>query len=224
MTRGVFLVAKKIRRKTLWKKHKRKLRLLICLALVILGVHCFEQKAGDFSRSYFPTFARQVTTKCVTKAVEQVLSEENYSYGDFAALQYCEGHVSAIQTNAAAINRLKNRVVAAAEQEVEKIHNSEVHIPLGAFTGLTLIANDGPKIPLTYCLTGSFDAELVSSFESAGINQTVHHIRLVVKAEIVTASVDYKDTLCFSTDYEVAQSVIVGGIPSSYGSGCLSVR
>ncbi len=173
--------------------------LLAALLVLFAAVRGFERQVGQFSQSYFPAFARQVTTKAVTEAVEEVLQ-------------------------GGAINRLKNSVVAAAEQKAEEIHNSVMYIPLGAFSGLTLIANEGPKIPLTYCLTGSFSAELVSSFESAGINQTVHHIRLVVKAEIVTASVDYKDTLCFSTDYEVAQSVIVGGIPSSYGSGCLSVR
>ena len=198
--------------------------LLAALLVLFAAVRGFERQVGQFSQSYFPAFARQVTTKAVTEAVEEVLQGGGYSYDDLAAIRYSGGSVSAIETNPNAINRLKNSVVAAAEQKAEEIHNSVMYIPLGAFSGLTLIANEGPKIPLTYCLTGSFSAELVSSFESAGINQTVHHIRLVVKAEIVTASVDYKDTLCFSTDYEVAQSVIVGGIPSSYGSGCLSVR
>ena len=198
--------------------------LLAALLVLFAAVRGFERQVGQFSQSYFPAFARQVTTKAVTEAVEEVLQGGGYSSDDLAVIRYSGGSVSAIETNPNAINRLKNSVVAAAEQKAEEIHNSVMYIPLGAFSGLTLIANEGPKIPLTYCLTGSFSAELVSSFESAGINQTVHHIRLVVKAEIVTASVDYKDTLCFSTDYEVAQSVIVGGIPSSYGSGCLSVR
>ena len=198
--------------------------LLAALLVLFAAVRGFERQVGQFSQSYFPAFARQVTTKAVTEAVEEVLQGGGYSYDDLAVIRYSGGSVSAIETNPNAINRLKNSVVAAAEQKAEEIHNSVMYIPLGAFSGLTLIANEGPKILLTYCLTGSFSAELVSSFESAGINQTVHHIRLVVKAEIVTASVDYKDTLCFSTDYEVAQSVIVGGIPSSYGSGCLSVR
>ena len=99
-----------------------------------------------------------------------------------------------------------------------------MHIPLGAFTGLSLISNYGPKIPLSYCLTGSFSAELQSTFESAGLNQTIHHIRLVVTSHIVTASVDYKDTMTFSTDFEIAQSVIVGDIPTTYGGYYTPIR
>ncbi len=149
--------------------------------------------------------------------MDEVLSAGNWSYGDFAEVKFSGGRVNAVETNSTNINTLKSRVIAAAEREAEKIHNSVMYIPLGAFTGLSLISNYGPKIPLSYCLTGSFSAELVSSFESAGNNQTIHHIRLIVTAEVVTASVDYDGTLAFTTDFEVAQSVLVGEIPTTYG-------
>ena len=224
MTRGVFLLAKRLKRKAFFKKRRRLIIILLCFALLILAVRSFEKKISDFSSSYFPQFARQETTKCVSSAVEKVLSEGKYSYSDFAEIKYSGGWVSAIETDAANINAFKNKVVAAAEEQAEQIHNSVMHIPLGAFTGLSLIANHGPKIPLSYCLTGSFSAELVSTFESSGINQTIHHIRLIVTSKIVTASVDYKDTLTFSTDYEIAQSVLVGDIPTTYGGYYTPIR
>lgn len=224
IARGDFILATKLRRKAFFKKHKRLLRLVLCICLIVFAVRGFEQKASDFSKSYFPAFARQTATKCVCGAVEQVLRDGNYTYGDFASVCYDNGKVSSLTTNAAAINALKNKVVAAAEKEAEKIHNSAMYVPLGAFTGLTLIANEGPKIPLTYCLTGSFSAELVSDFESAGVNQTVHHIKLVVTSQFVTASVDYKDTLTFTTDFEIAQSVLLGGVPTTYGGYFTPIR
>lgn len=224
MTRGVFLVAQKLKRKHFFKKHKRLIRVLVCLLLVIIAVKGFEKQISNFSKNYFPAFARQETTKCIGKAVEDVLVKGSYSYNDFAEIQYSGSRVSAIETNSAKINAFKSQVVTAAEDEIEKIKNSVMHIPLGAFTGLSLIANYGPKVPLSYCLTGSFSAELVSSFEEAGINQTIHHIRLVVTSEIVTASVDFDDTLTFTTDYEVAQSVVVGEIPTTYGGYFTPIR
>lgn len=218
------MLSKRKKRKAFFKKHKRLAVLFICLALVLFAVRSFENKVSDFSKSYFPQFARQETAKCVSSAVERVLCEGNYSYNDFARIKYSGGRVSAIETNSANINAFKNKIVAAAEEQAERIHNSVMHIPLGAFTGLSLIANYGPKIPLSYCLTGSFSAELDSTFESSGINQTIHHIRLIVTSKIVTASVDFKDTLTFSTDYEIAQSVLVGNIPTTYGGYFTSIR
>ena len=218
------MVAQKLKRRHFFKKHKRLIRVSICLLILFLMIRGFEKQISNFSKNYFPAFARQSTTKCVGKAVDDVLGQGNYSYNDFATIKYSGDRVSSIETNAANINAFKNLIVTAAEKEIEQIHNSVMHIPLGAFTGLSLIANDGPKIPLSYCLTGSFSAELVSSFEAAGINQTIHHIRLIVTSEIVTASVDYDDTLTFTTDYEVAQSVVVGEIPTTYGGYYTPIR
>ena len=198
--------------------------LLAALLVLFAAVRGFERQVGQFSQSYFPAFARQVTTKAVTEAVEEVVQGGGYSYDDLAVIRYSGGSVSAIETNVTAINRLKNSVVAAAEQKAEEIHNSVMYIPLGAFSGLTLIANEGPKIPLTYCLTGSFSAELVSSFASAGMNQTVHRIRLEITATVITASVDFEETLTYTTGYEVAQSVIAGRIPQSYGGRVTAAR
>lgn len=211
------MVAAGIKRRAFIKKYRRSLCAILCLILMIWAVRGFENKISVFSENYFPSFARQTVTKAVCGAVEEVLSQGNYSYGDFTEVKYSGGRVSAVETNAANINALKSRVVAAAEREAEKIHNSVMYIPLGAFTGLSLISNYGPKIPLSYCLTGSFSAELVSSFESAGNNQTIHRISLVVTAEVVTASVDYDGTLTFTTDFEIAQSVLIGDIPTTYG-------
>ena len=222
MTRGDFLVAARIKRRAFIKKHRRAVCAALCLLLVIMAVRGFENKISVFSKNYFPSFARQTVTKAVCGAVEEVLAREKYSYGDFAEVKYSEGKVNAVETNSANINALKSRVIAAAEREAEKIHNSVMYVPLGAFTGLSLISNYGPKIPLSYCLTGSFSAELVSSFESAGNNQTIHHIRLIVTAVIVTASVDYDGTLTFTTDFEVAQSVLLGDIPTTYGGFCVN--
>ena len=112
---------------------------------------------------------------------------------------------------------LKAQTTRAAQDELTKIKHSQIDIPLGAFTGLTLLSNAGPGIPLTYCMTGSFNSRLESVFENAGINRTIHHIRLIVTADIVTASVDYEDSISFDTDFEIAQTVIAGELPTIYG-------
>ena len=70
---------------------------------------------------------------------------------------------------------------------------------------------------MNFTLTGSFSAEIVSTFEAAGMNQTIHHIRLMLTSKIMTTSLDYSGKITFTTDFEIAQSVIVGNIPTTYG-------
>lgn len=197
---------------------KRYFLILVAVVLTVTLIHGFEAKISVFSKSYIPSFARRSATEAINDAVMQKLAELQLDYSDLASLKYgSDGEVKAIETNACSINLLKSSVTRAAQDELSKIKHSAVKIPLGAFTGLTLIANDGPEIKLTYCMTGSFIARLESTFESAGINNTIHHIRLVVSAEIVTASVDYEDTMNIDTDFEIAQTVFTGDVPTIYG-------
>lgn len=204
------------------RRMKPKIIIVLCLitALIIWGIRSFEQKASVFSKNYLPSFARRVTTEAVSGAVEKALREKAVGYGDLVSVsRNQDGSVRSIEGKPAQMNRLKAYVVRAAQDELVKIKHGAMYIPLGAFTGLTLIANHGPNIKLTYCVTGSVDARFHSSFENAGINQTIHHIQLIVTVKIVTASVDYDKEITFDTDYELAQSVIIGQIPTTYG-GC----
>lgn len=197
--------------------------LIVFLIILCTLVHCFEKKAAVFGKSYLPNFAQRITTEAVSGAVERELTKLDLSYGDLVKLSRDKnGSVQSIETDSVKINIIKERITKAAQDEVVKIKHSKMKVPLGAFTGLTLLSNSGPQIPLTFCLTGSFDAHIESSFENAGINQTIHHIKLVVTSKIVTASVDYDKEIVFDTDYELAQSVIVGQIPTTYG-GCYAL-
>ena len=190
--------------------------------LIVFAVRAFEGKASDFSQDYIVNFAGQITTDALSDAVQNTLNELDYDYGDFAVVKYSgDGSVKSIETNSKNINIFKAAVTKSAQDEVAKIKHSKMEIPLGAFTGLTLLSNLGPQIPLTFCLTGNFNSRIESTFESAGINQTIHHIRLIITSHIVTASVDHSGEMTFDTDYELAQSVIVGEIPTTYGGNRL---
>ena len=133
-----------------YKRHRFKKRYLIILAAVVLMVyliHGFEMKVSIFSKSYIPSFARRSATEAVNDAVLQKLEDLGLDYADLATLKYdASGAVKAIETNATAINSLKSSVTRAAQDELTKIKHSAIKIPLGAFTGFTLIANYGPDI------------------------------------------------------------------------------
>lgn len=192
--------------------------LIFLIILAVAAVRTFESRVSDLSYGYIPNAAQRVTTAAVSDAVERYLGQHAVTYESLAKVCYTgSGAVSAIETDARRINLLKSEITRAAQDEVEKIKHCSVSVPLGAFTKLTLLANSGPDITLNYSLTGSFDSEIQSSFESAGVNQTVHRITLIVHAHIITASLDYRGQIDFSTNFELCQSVIVGEVPNVNG-------
>ena len=205
------------RKKVRFKKLKC---LLLAFVLAIAGIIVFcEYHLAEFKSEYIRTQAEIISANSVCEAVNNSLKNYNYEYSDIAEIKYSkDGNVQAITTNSFKINELKANIMLSVQQEIAKIYDIDIDIPLGAFTDITVLSNYGPLINVSFNLTGSFSSEIVSTFESAGINQTIHHIRLILTSKIMTTSLDYSGNMTFSTDFEIAQSVIVGVTPQYCGN------
>ncbi len=209
----------------LYKKKKSKLRkkfekyLIIIFSLFILIVMFFEYQAVPFQRKYINTQAKIISNDAITKAVNEVLQEYNYSYSDITEINYdSNGKVVSISTNPATINQLKVAMNEAVQKEIETVTDADVSLNIGAFTELSLLSSWGPKVTFDFTFIGSFNSEIVSTFESTGINQTIHHIKFIVNANLITLSPDYSEGINYTTDFEIAQSVIVGDLPATYAN------
>ncbi len=220
MARGVFLLYRSAK----LIKHKRIKAIIISfiamiLALTIGLIIMCESKLSDFMPEYIRTQSQLLSSDAITNAVNITLSDLNISYEDVVKITYSDtGVVRSIQTNTAELNKIKISVVNSAENELRKVHDCAVDIPLGAFTDISILSNTGPNININMSIEGSFNAKFVSTFEQAGLNQTIHHIKLLLTTNLITTSLDYKGSIAFEEDYEIAQTVIVGNIPDSYGS------
>ncbi|MBD9047809.1 MAG: hypothetical protein EGR46_02540 [Ruminococcus sp.] len=207
-----------------YKRKKIKFKKLKCIllsfaVLIIATVIFCEQQLAEFKCEYIRIQAEIISVNSVCEAVNNSLKKFNYKYEDIANVKCSkDGTVQAITTDSVKINELKADIMLSVQQEIAKIYDVEIDIPLGAFTDITVLSNYGPPINVSFNLTGSFSSEIVSTFESAGINQTIHHIRLILTSKIMTTSLDYSGNMTFSTDFEIAQNIIVGVTPQYCGN------
>lgn len=215
-TRGVFLLYRQRREKRRFIRVKRFLIMLLLTAIAVLVI-C-EHQLDDFRPVYIRKQAEILSMNTVCDAVEDSLERLNYSYSDLAVVRYSDvGDVQAIETDTLKINKMKSMISKQVEDDIEVIRDNEVKIPLGAFTYITVLSNYGPEIPVNFSIVGAVNSEIISTFESAGINQTIHHIKLIVTTKIMTTSLDYSGDIVFTTDFELAQTVIIGTVPNYYG-------
>ncbi len=212
-----------------YKRKKIKFKKLRCIllsfaALIIATVIFCEQQLAEFKCEYIRIQAEIISVNSVCEAVNNSLKKFNYKYEDIANVKCSkDGTVQAITTDSVKINELKADIMLSVQQEIAKIYDVEIDIPLGAFTDITVLSNYGLPINVSFNLTGSFSSEIVSTFEAAGINQTIHHIRLILTSKIMTTSLDYSGNMTFSTDFEIAQNIIVGVTPQYCGNWYKSV-
>lgn len=200
----------------------KKVLFRLCAILIALTVGLIvicENKLEDFVPEFVRDQSEIMSGRAISRAVKNALEELNYSYSDISAIKYSEsGNVQSIETDTVKLDKIKLAVTESAQEEIAKIYDCEVNIPLGAFTSISVLSGFGPVLSLSTSITGSFNSEIISTFEQAGINQTVHHIKLLLTSKINTVSLDYIGSITYTTDYEIAQTVIVGAVPSSYGN------
>ncbi|MBQ3417211.1 MAG: sporulation protein YunB [Ruminococcus sp.] len=155
----------------------------------------------------------------VSQAVEDFFSQNQGIADDLAELHFSSSGVQAISTDAKRINLIKTGVSRLSQEYIDKeTRENGIDIPLGELTGLTLLYDVGPVIRLSISSKQAVHCELISSFESAGINQTLHHITLSVETEVTVYNpYRIRQPIETETSYEVAQTVIVGTVPSYSG-------
>lgn len=190
---------------------------IISICLIIFLTVLFEIQAIPFTRKCVNKQAKTISSKIIGESVCSILDKYNYKYNDLSVINYSKsGQVNSISSNNVNINRIKSNVIKRIQDELDKSKTYKFSLPLGSFTDITLFSTLGPEIEISFILTGSVNCAIKSDFNSSGVNQTIHHIYLVVTTEIITISPEYSEKVKYTTDYEIAQTVIVGSVPSTY--------
>ena len=200
-----------------FKKIRRYLLLTGILLIILIIV--FETQISPFEEKCIQKQAKTISNRIINQSVLKVLKKLDYNYDDLAKINYAEnGDVKAISTNSYNINRVKTKSMLEIQRKLDKEKYYNFTLPIGAFTQLTMLNNSGPDVTINFKLTGSVNCKIKNKFESAGINQTIHRIYLVVIAKIIVMSPTYTNEKVYKTNYEVAQTVIIGNIPTTYAN------
>ncbi len=154
-------------------------------------------------------------------ALYQVMTDTVYAnraeYEDLVQLERDgEQAVTALRTDGIAASHLKIQIAQAVHEALDKLEKSEVKIPLGTLFGTDLFIGRGPTVKIGVSGLGNVQADFISAFSDAGINQTRHQMVLEVKANIrILTRLGSVDTVV-SNQIVVADTVIVGHVPEQY--------
>lgn len=203
----------------MYNKKKRKVGLkLIALAFIILGIFLLiDMRVRPIIEKTTTYQSKILATRIINDSVYTQLEDENFSYSELVTLVYNEDNiVSSIESNMVNINRLKAKITKSVNDELTKIDDHDLSISLGTISGFTSFYNQGPLIPVTLRPEGYVETALISSFESAGINQTLHRILVEINVDISAIVPGYTSSATVETQFVVAETVIIGNVPNSY--------
>ncbi len=159
---------------------------------------------------------RSITTVAVNDAIYYTLSD-NLRYEDLITVSSDkEGNILAITSNALQINRIARDAAYMSQQNLDKMSEAGIEVPLGAFTGVEAWAGFGPKMNIKIIPISNVECRFVSEFEEAGINQTKHSIYLEIVADISIILPSETSNFASLTQVLICESVLVGKVPDTY--------
>ena len=187
----------------------------ICAVLIGLVVLVHVNVTGVL-KSMAEASMRSITTVAVNDAVYYTLSDE-IRYEDLVSVERDEaGNINAITTNPLQINRIARDTAYMSQENLQKMSESGVDVPLGAFTGIEAWAGFGPRVNIQIIPISNVACRFVSSFQEAGINQTKHSIYLEIVADISIIMPAGTSNFASLTEVLICESVLLGTVPDTY--------
>lgn len=208
------------------KRHKLLRRFVSILIVFVILVILFA--TWIYWRLITPTVLDVAQTRLkaeTTLAINDAVCAALNGYTNFADLVLIDkndqGEIVMISANTALVNMLARSTAILSQKKINALKSFDVDIPLGTMSGIPLLSEKGPTVSVTVSPIGNVSCNFTSTFETAGINQTLHRIYINVQSRVdlimPTTHVEVETT----TPILLCESVIIGSVPDTFLQGGL---
>lgn len=206
-----------------YKKHSGRKKWIILAAVLaaVIGVFVFFHKnVAGMLYSLSEATVRAAATEAVNDAVSQTLRWNNVDYNKLVTVTRGEDdRVLSLEADAQSVNLLARQTVTLSMANLSEACGEGVKVPIGVFTGIEFLAGFGPRVTFQIIPIGSVSCDFRSSFDTAGLNQTLHSIYMDVTAAVSVVMPSKTEEISVVTQVLICESVIVGEIPDAYLKG-----
>lgn len=200
------------------RRGRRGVRLLVLapLALAVayaLALHAIRPLLLEHAQNYVVHEASFALYDALTDTVYQNRAE----YENLVQLERDQNQaVTALRTDGILASRLKVQVSQAVYEALDELEHGQMAVSLGSLVAPDLLGGAGPAFRVGVSGLGYVQADFISAFTDAGINQTRHQVILEVTAEIgILTGLGSVDTTV-QNQLVVTDTVIVGHVPEQY--------
>lgn len=161
--------------------------------------------------------AESVTLKIIHEQVNVFLQSQTISYDSLITIGYHDnGAISYVATDMAKLNGFKSQIAAGIQTCFDTYDFGTIAIPLGTVVGGTYFVGRGPAFRFRVDMSCTVECTFQNLFDDAGINQTRHQIMMQITATTFAIARFCKTSSTVSTNFVIAETVIVGEVPQYY--------
>ncbi len=198
------------------KKKCKKKKLLIFIVLVLtLSIVLYILSTSlllDLGETNYSGMLSSASYYAISKSLD-----DKVTYEDLITIEKdVNDKITMIKTDAYKFNSLTSKIADGVTEFLTNEIDKGVAVPIGAFTGLKMFAGFGKKVYMPLLSIPSIKCNVISAFESVGINQTRHslYVDIIPEVYIVTRfkTRDLKDNIRIL----IFDNFITGEVPEMY--------
>ena len=155
----------------------------------------------------------------ITPAIDSVIMKEyskQFSYKDIIQVEKDkEDNIVMVRANTLKMNKMACDVALESQNKLRNVGKIGLKIPMGYIMKNNLLAFFGPNITVRMQPIGYIETKYLSSFESAGINQSRHKISVQVKTNMRVMVPFGSENIEMKNEVPISETIIVGKVPET---------
>ncbi len=202
------------------RKVKKRFSILFIILLLVLIIGFVFLKTDKNLRILILESAESkigmLMSDCANTAVNKAIKANDITYSDIIRVTRDEENsITSLQTDINSLNMIRTEIDHLFSKEMENNSLVVLNLPIGSIIGNEYTIGRGPCIKYELEVSVNTSTDYKSQFYSAGINQTLHQITVSVSGDAYIMSPWYRNTIKFSTEYILAETVITGIVPET---------
>ena len=198
---------------------RNRLRLIVAVTVILVSglTLLFRVRLAPMAEQLIETQVDNQASDAINAAIADQIAEGEFDYDRMVTIEKdANGNVAAIRTNIGELNRLKTSVLQRMDEELEQLSMEQLGVPIGSVLLPELFSGRGPLVPVRVLAVRTSDASFRNSFQSAGINQTLHSIYIDIHVCITILTWTGTSEINVDSAVVAAETVIVGTVPTTY--------
>lgn len=168
-------------------RNKKLFGFLLLVMFLYLSVQTFiliERNLRPTIISIAEAKANLMATEAINNAINLHIAQgSRYEHLIFIEKDH-QGNIVMAEVNNMEIARIQSLTTMNVQEALMKLEAKVIEVPLGQALGSEILANIGPKIPITLVPIGTVNAEMIQSFETTGINIVSHQVGIDIAANV----------------------------------------
>ena len=200
------------------RRGRRLRRVLILLLVLVLGMYLLlRSRFTPIAKDLAMTQVMNQTSDLINDAIAEQIARDNIQYDRIIYFEKdLNGRITALKTNMSEVNRLKTDILNIINDEILALDTHDIGIPLGSLFLPELLSGKGPVLPVRVISISNSDAQFVSQFSEAGINQTLQQLTMEVNVDVTILVLSETVTFRVTSQVVVAETIIVGAVPDTF--------